>query len=52
VIARTNAEVYAFVTEIIARLPGVRKTNSSIVPVTLKDVYDWRIPSTSCMEAK
>jgi Lrp/AsnC family transcriptional regulator for asnA, asnC and gidA len=52
VIARTNAEVYAFVTEIIARLPGVRKTNSSIVPVTLKDVYDWRIPSTSCTEEK
>jgi Lrp/AsnC family transcriptional regulator for asnA, asnC and gidA len=52
VIARTNVEVYAFVTEVIARLPGVRKTNSSIVPVTLKDVYDWRIPTTACTEEK
>ncbi len=50
VIASTNAEVYAFVTEVIARLPGVRKTTTSIVPVTLKDVYDWRIPATVCRD--
>jgi Lrp/AsnC family transcriptional regulator for asnA, asnC and gidA len=52
VIARTNSEVYAFVTEVIARLPGVRRTNTSIVPVTLKDVYDWRIPGSSCTNGK
>jgi DNA-binding Lrp family transcriptional regulator len=48
VTGRTNAEVYTFVTEVIARLPGVRKTNTSIVPITLKDVYDWRIPTSAC----
>ncbi len=46
VYARDNAEVYSFVTEVIARLPGVRKTSTVIVPLVLKDVYQWRIPSS------
>jgi len=45
VVARDNAEVYAFATQVIGKLPGVRKTTTSIVPVKLKDVYQWRIPS-------
>jgi Lrp/AsnC family transcriptional regulator, regulator for asnA, asnC and gidA len=45
--ARDNSEVYYFVTEIIGRLQGVRKTVTSIVPIVLKDVYDWSIPSAS-----
>jgi Lrp/AsnC family transcriptional regulator for asnA, asnC and gidA len=44
IIARDNNEVYAFATEVIGRLPGVRKTTTSIVPIRLKDVYQWRIP--------
>jgi Lrp/AsnC family transcriptional regulator, regulator for asnA, asnC and gidA len=47
VIARNNADAYAFVTEVIAKVPGVRKTNTSIVPVILKDTYDWHIPALS-----
>jgi Lrp/AsnC family transcriptional regulator, regulator for asnA, asnC and gidA len=47
VIARNNAEVYTFVTEVIAKVPGVRKTTFSIVPVILKDTYDWHIPASS-----
>ena len=50
VYARDNAEVYAFVTEVIAKLPGVRKTSTVIVPQVLKDVYQWRIPSSGCVE--
>ena len=46
VIARNNAEVYAFATELIGKLPGVRKTTTSIVPIVLKDVYEWRIPDS------
>ena len=42
--ARDNSEVYNFVTEVIGHLPGVRKTVTSIVPIVLKDVYDWSIP--------
>ncbi len=46
VYALDNAEVYSFVTEVIAKLPGVRKTSTVIVPLVLKDVYQWRIPSS------
>ena len=46
VIARDNAEVYAFATEVIGKIPGVRKTTTSIVPLILKDVYKWRIPGS------
>jgi Lrp/AsnC family transcriptional regulator for asnA, asnC and gidA len=47
VIARDNAEVYQFVTEVIGRVPGVRKTTTSIVPQVLKDIYQWHIPPES-----
>jgi len=46
IIARNNAEVYYFATEYIGKLLGVRKTTTSIVPITLKDVYQWRIPKS------
>lgn len=45
IIARDTAEVYRFVTEVIGKAPGVRKTTTSIVPLVLKDVYQWRIPA-------
>lgn len=48
IVAHDNAELYAFVTEVIGRVPGVRKTTTSIVPIILKDVYQWRIPSSVC----
>jgi Lrp/AsnC family transcriptional regulator, regulator for asnA, asnC and gidA len=48
VVARDNAEVYAFATQVIGKLPGVRKTTTSIVPIKLKDVYQWRIPGSVC----
>ncbi|MFM8319276.1 MAG: Lrp/AsnC family transcriptional regulator [Chloroflexota bacterium] len=48
VIARDNAEVYAIVTNFIGNLHGVRKLTTSIVPLTMKDVYDWRIPQEAC----
>lgn len=44
--ARDTTEVYRFVTEVIGKIPGVRKTTTSIVPLVMKDVYQWRIPST------
>jgi len=25
-------------------VPGVRKTTTSIVPLIIKDVYQWRVP--------
>ncbi len=48
IIAHSNEEIYHIVTETFGRIPGVRKTNTSIVPIILKDVYDWQVPSSVC----
>jgi Lrp/AsnC family transcriptional regulator, regulator for asnA, asnC and gidA len=50
VVAKDTAEIYQFVTEVIGKMPGVRKTTTSIVPIVLKDVYQWRIPRLSLQE--
>ena len=47
VFARDNVEVYQFVTEVIGKIPGVRKTTTSIVPIVLKDVYQWHVPAST-----
>ena len=44
IVAKDTAEIYQFVTEVVRKVPGVRKTTTSIVPIILKDVYQWRIP--------
>jgi Lrp/AsnC family transcriptional regulator for asnA, asnC and gidA len=44
IVAKDTAEIYQFVTEVIRKVPGVRKTTTSIVPLVIKDVYQWRIP--------
>ncbi|MFM8321892.1 MAG: Lrp/AsnC family transcriptional regulator [Chloroflexota bacterium] len=49
VVGRDTAEIYRFVTEVVGRTPGVRKTTTSIVPRVLKDVYQWRFPDDACV---
>jgi Lrp/AsnC family transcriptional regulator for asnA, asnC and gidA len=44
IVAKDTAEIYHFVTEVIRKVPGVRKTTTSIVPLIIKDVYQWRVP--------
>jgi len=44
VVAKDTAEIYHFVTDVVRKVPGVRKTTTSIVPIILKDVYQWRVP--------
>lgn len=44
VVARDNAELYRFVTEVVSQVPGVRRTETYLVPIILKDVYEWHIP--------
>jgi len=51
VVAKDTGEVYRFVTEVIRKIPGVRKTTTSIVPIVLKDVYQWRIPEKPAKES-
>jgi Lrp/AsnC family transcriptional regulator for asnA, asnC and gidA len=50
VVAKDTAEIYQFVTEVIGKMPGVRRTTTSIVPIVLKDVYQWRIPRGTVLE--
>jgi Lrp/AsnC family transcriptional regulator for asnA, asnC and gidA len=50
VVGHDTDEVYQFVTEVIGKIMGVRKTTTSIVPLVLKDVYQWRIPKSDCSD--
>jgi Lrp/AsnC family transcriptional regulator for asnA, asnC and gidA len=44
IVAKDTSEIYQFITEVVRKTPGVRKTTTSIVPLVIKDVYQWRIP--------
>jgi Lrp/AsnC family transcriptional regulator for asnA, asnC and gidA len=44
IVAKDTAEIYQFVTAVVRKVPGVRKTTTSIVPLIIKDVYQWRVP--------
>ncbi len=44
VVAHDNTELYNFVTQVVGTVPGVRKTTTLLLPLILKDVYEWRIP--------
>ncbi len=44
IVAKDTAEIYQFITEVVRKTPGVRKTTTSIVPLIIKDVYQWRVP--------
>jgi Lrp/AsnC family transcriptional regulator for asnA, asnC and gidA len=43
-VAKDTSEIYHFITDTVRKVPGVRKTTTSIVPIILKDVYQWRLP--------
>jgi len=51
IVAEDTAEIYRFVTEVIRKVPGVRKTVTSIVPIVLKDIYQWRVPGSVATNA-
>jgi Lrp/AsnC family transcriptional regulator for asnA, asnC and gidA len=48
IVATDNTELYRFVTEVAGNVPGVRKTTTVLLPVVLKDVYQWGIPLSKC----
>jgi Lrp/AsnC family transcriptional regulator for asnA, asnC and gidA len=50
VVAKDTSEIYYFVTEVIRKVVGVRKTTTSIVPIIIKDVYQWRVPERIASE--
>lgn len=46
IVSHDTDELYLFVTNVISKIPAVRKTTTSIVPLVIKDVYKWHIPET------
>ncbi len=52
IVASDNESLYNFVTEVIAKVKGVRKTTTILLPVIMKDVYQWSIPASVCASAK
>jgi Lrp/AsnC family transcriptional regulator for asnA, asnC and gidA len=50
IVARDNETLYNFVAEVIGKVPGVRKTATMLVPMILKDVYQWSIPLAGCTD--
>jgi Lrp/AsnC family transcriptional regulator for asnA, asnC and gidA len=47
VVARDIEELYRFSTDVLGNVPGVKKTTTLIVPLILKDVYNWQIPHSA-----
>ena len=52
VVGDSTGDIYRFVTEVVRKVPGVRKTVTSIVPIVVKDVYQWRVPDKVASDAK
>jgi Lrp/AsnC family transcriptional regulator for asnA, asnC and gidA len=46
IITQTNRELYEFVTDVLGKMPGVRKTTTLMVPFIVKDIEQWRIPAS------
>jgi DNA-binding Lrp family transcriptional regulator len=46
VVAKTNEDLYAFITDVVGNIPGVQKTTTMIVPIIMKDIYQWHIPGS------
>jgi Lrp/AsnC family transcriptional regulator for asnA, asnC and gidA len=42
---RSNEELFDFVTEQLGRIPGVRRTQTHLLPVKLKDIDTWLPPN-------
>jgi Lrp/AsnC family transcriptional regulator for asnA, asnC and gidA len=49
--ARSTEELYRFATEVLGAMPWVHSTVTAIVPHKVKDVYEWQIPASPCLDA-
>jgi Lrp/AsnC family transcriptional regulator for asnA, asnC and gidA len=52
IITQNNRELYEFVTEVVGKIPGVRKTTTSMVPFIVKDIEQWRIPNAMFRDSR
>ena len=46
-VGQNTDEIYRLVTDVIGKIPGVRKTTTSIVPLVVKDIYQWSMPKVN-----
>lgn len=44
VVARSVDELYEFVLNEVQRIPGVRRTQTYLLPLALKFTYNWKVP--------
>lgn len=52
IITQNNRDLYEFVTDVLGKIPGVRKTTTLMVPFIVKDIEQWRIPSSAFRDAR
>lgn len=45
VLARDTDDLYRFITEMVQTIPGVHRSQTYLLPVRVKDVYQWYPPS-------
>ena len=48
IVAHDNEELYNFVMQVVGKVRGVRKTTTLLLPMVLKNVYQWAIPLSEC----
>ncbi len=46
VLATDLPNLHYLVNEVIGKMPGVRRTTVTIIPVILKEIDQWRIPNS------
>ncbi|MDH4187078.1 MAG: Lrp/AsnC family transcriptional regulator [Nitrospira sp.] len=44
VVARSVDELYGFILNEVQKIPGVRRTRTSLLPLALKFTYNWKLP--------
>jgi Lrp/AsnC family transcriptional regulator for asnA, asnC and gidA len=49
---RNNEELFNFVTDQLSEIPGVRRTQTHLLPVKLKDIDSWLPPELFSLEAE
>lgn len=52
VYARSNQELYEIVERKLARIPGVIRTRTVVVPRILKSVWQWEVPQDAIVTKK
>jgi hypothetical protein len=40
-VTKSTGELHKFVTEKLARVPGVERTSTVVVPTVIKDIHEW-----------